>query len=104
MELAQDGCWDDIEYFCAQVQSIGSTNCIRDIFTRSFMREYTYFVSFEALLQSINASGTPIQDANDLLALDTPHSDQCIAHNSELDTWRDFVRTACEYYLSENLK
>lgn len=68
------------------------------------MREYTYFVSFETLMQSINAAGSPIQDVDDLLALDTPDADQCIAHNSEFDTWRDFVRTACEYYLSENLK
>ena len=104
MKVAQNDCVDDIEYYCTEVLSIGCTNNIRDIFSTAFMREYTYFVSFDTLLELIHASGASIRSVSDLIALDTLDADRCIASNSEFDSWHDFVLTACAYFLAENLK
>lgn len=98
------GCWNDIEYSCSQILDVCGAGSLPDIFTLRFMHEYTTFTSFDALLQMIHTNRSEVTGVKDLVALDTPDSDTCIAAYSEFQSWRDFVTTACMFFLSENLK
>lgn len=92
--------WNDIEYSCSQVQDLCGPNGLLGIFSLRFMHEYTTFTSFDALLQMINKKRDDVTDVADLVALDTPDSDTCIAAYSEFGSWQDFVTTACVFFLS----
>lgn len=93
--------WNDIEYSCSRIESLCGSGGLVGIFTLRFMHEYTMFTSFDALLQMIHKDRNDVKKVADLVALDTPDADSCIAANSEFGSWRDFVTTACVYFLTE---
>lgn len=98
------GTWNDIEYSCSQILDGCGVQNIPDIFSLQFMHEYTTFTSFDSMLRMMHMERSKVRDVDDLVALDTPDSDTCIATYTEFATWRDLVVTACTYFLAENLK
>lgn len=104
MADAAKGCWNDIEYSCSQILNECAAAGIPDIFSLQFMHEYTTFMSFDSMLQMMHTKEADINDVQDLVALDTPACDECVADYSEFASWRDLVVTACTYYLAHNLK
>lgn len=93
--------WNDIERTCAQIEDLCGSAGVVGIFSLRFMHEYTTFTSFDTMLQMINKKRDDVTGVADLVALDTPDADTCIAAYSEFGSWRDFVITACVYFLSE---
>lgn len=98
-----NGSWNDIEYSCTQLQDECGVDYIPDIFSTDFMHEYTTFLSFDAMLTTMHKSSAGVQEINDLLEMDTPANDACVAEFTEFATWRDLVTTACSFYLARNL-
>lgn len=95
--------WNDIEYSCSQLQNECGVDRIPDIFSTDFMHHYTTFISFDTMLMTMQRDSAEVQEITDLVEMDTPANDACVAQFTEFATWRDLVTTACSYYLARNL-
>lgn len=96
--------WSEIEYWLTQLVNACGLERIPDIFSLEFIHEYTTFISYPAMMAMLQVKTEDVRDFSDLIDIDTSASDACISQHSEFGSWRELVRTACDYYIAENIK
>lgn len=102
-ESAALASWNEIEYSCSQILNECDADRVPDLFSADFMHEYTTFPSYDAMLSMLHTSSANVREVSDIVGLDTPACDECIAEHTEFANWHDLVTTACSYFLASNL-
>lgn len=71
-----------------------------DLFTPSFIQNYTQFLSFELMLE---ASGFSVESAEDFLAIPETEWDQFISQKTQFSNWQEMQKTAAVELMKKKL-
>ena len=93
--------YNDIDFYCDQIGLKRGRIQIPDLFSEQFMREYTSLPSFSAFQYTMR---TKIKTFEDLFRLDNAESDAHVSDYTEFSTWREMFKTACDFFIAENIK
>ena len=74
---------------------------VGELFSRQFMREYTFLSSIEMLFTLVDSR---VDSLDEIPLLCTVDMDDAVRSNTEFNTWNEMVNTACDYYIANNIK
>lgn len=71
-----------------------------DLFTSSFMKKHTQYVSFEDFL---SAGGFEVNSQEDFEAIPDEDMDAHVAKTTDFSSWEEMLSTAVQYYAAKKL-